>query len=277
MSQLTVFSDKSVEDLAYAELSPVDPLNLAKEKGVSREDALVRLRKIAILFSKRRVYETVERDILVIQAINALDELNDSINLLSNRLGEWYGLHSPELVRDTKSATAIAAAVREKKGKSIMGLDLLPEDFTAIEAQAKTIEGLIAYKHQIEKYIETLMTELAPNLASLAGVNLAARLIAKGGSLKKLARIPASTMQVYGAEKALFKHIVRGTPCPKHGIIFQHPSITGAKRSNRGKIARALASKLVLAARIDYYSKDLHPELKADFEKRLLTIKGDKK
>jgi nucleolar protein 56 len=155
-----------------------------------------------------------------------------------------------------------------------------PRDFTETNASqsttypalkhefAESIERLSEMRKKIAGAIELEMHAVAPNLSSLAGELLGARLIARAGGLESLARMPASKIQVMGASKALFKHLQFGAKPPKHGLIFQHPLIRGSPLSKRGKIARTMAAKLAIAARIDFYSKKAHPELLAQMEKR---------
>ncbi len=239
-------------------------------------------RELIILQMRLRV----GRDILIIQSINALDDLNISINALSVRLREWYGLHFPELSSEIsehdKYCVEVSKGERTKGSfgeiaANSMGIALSDGDLNAIKDFAKRIEELFGEKKGLEAYLEQVMKEIAPNVSLLAGANLGARLIAKAGGLKKLAYFPSSTVQLLGAEKALFKHIVSGTPTPKHGLIFQHPSISFVPKKKRGKVARALASKLSLAARLDYFGHGEDPSLKEKFEKRLAAIKGDEK
>lgn len=111
---------------------------------------------------------------------------------------------------------------------------------------------------------------VVPNLAALAGPMLAARLVAAAGSLEVLARKPSSTMQVLGAEDALFVHLRGDAPSPKHGLIFAHPAVRSAPKAHRGRIARTLAGKLSIAARIDHYRGELEPDLEGDLEARLI-------
>ncbi|HLC67506.1 MAG TPA: C/D box methylation guide ribonucleoprotein complex aNOP56 subunit, partial [archaeon] len=96
--------------------------------------------------------------------------------------------------------------------------------------------------------------EIAHNFASLIDPLLAARLLAYAGSLEKLARMPASTIQLLGAEKAMFRHLHEKGRSPKYGMIYNSELIQKAPAESRGKIARILSAKLMLAARIDYYS-----------------------
>lgn len=265
------------EDLEQAASRDEDFLELAKKQGISQEEALKQVREASIKLSKKRIEGLVGRDELIIQAVSALDELNDTINLLANRLREWYGLHAPERFDQLSSPEQYVRSVQSRDGGSEMGIELKEKDYLVVERQAKTLSVMMDERKALEKYLEELVGELAPNLSEIAGHNLSARLIAKAGSLKRLARQPSSTIQVYGAERALFKHMIKGTPCPKHGLIFQHPSIMGSKKSLRGKLARALAGKLAIAARIDYYSTELNPDLMEDWESRLSEIKGEKR
>jgi nucleolar protein 56 len=129
-------------------------------------------------------------------------------------------------------------------------------------------------RQSLEKHVDIVMEEVAPNTKTIAGSLLGARLIAIAGGLVNLAKLPASTMQVLGAEKALFRALKTKARPPKHGIIFQHPLIHDAKRWQRGKIARALAGKLSIAARVDAFKgKYAGDELKADLDKRVEEIK----
>ena len=117
------------------------------------------------------------------------------------------------------------------------------------------------------------MKKIAPNITAIAGPTIGARLLAKAGGLEKLARLPASTIQVLGAEKALFRALRKGTKPPKHGILFQHPWVHGTPRWQRGKIARVIAAKLALAARIDLYRGELVKELVEKLKERIKEIK----
>jgi nucleolar protein 56 len=137
----------------------------------------------------------------------------------------------------------------------------------------KNVLELYKLRQALEDYLNALMEEIAPNVKALAGSLLGARLIALAGGLTNLAKKPASTIQVLGAEKALFRSLKTGTRPPKHGIIFQHALLHEAKRWQRGKIARVLAGKLAIAARIDAFGgKYAGEELKADLEKRVEEI-----
>jgi len=241
-----------------------------------------------------------KRDRLVAEAVSGMDEIDKNVNITVSRVREWYGLHFPELdtlVPDHRHYMTMVAKYGKKtsftyegvnaiiqneiKAKAIadtapisMGADITESDMKQIidlaESNLKTYE----LRDEMEKYIDETMKEVAPNIRELAGASLGARLIALAGSLENLARKPASTIQVLGAEKALFRSLKTGARPPKHGIIFQHQYLHSAERWQRGKVARALAGKLSIAARVDAYNGDyVADRLKAIVEKRIEEIK----
>jgi len=155
-----------------------------------------------------------------------------------------------------------------------MGADLSENDIDQIQVMCKNTLELNDVRESLEKYVASVMDEVAPNIRALVGSLLGARIIALAGGLTNLAKLPASTVQILGAERALFRSLRTGARPPKHGIIFQHSLIHEAKRWQRGKVARALAGKLTIAARIDVFSgKYAGDKLKADLEKRIEEIK----
>ncbi len=260
-----------------------------------------RVHNISIELAKMKVKKSVERrDLLVAQAVQTVDDLDKSLNIFMSRLREWFGLHFPELDRlvdkhETYARLVVELGTRENftaenlekeglpktKSRSIakvaaasMGTDLGDEDLTQIQDMCKRILELYGVRLSLEKYVDSVMEEVAPNTRAIGGSLLGARLLALAGGRLNLAKLPASTIQVLGAEKALFRSLKTKARPPKHGIIFQHPLIHDAKRWQRGKIARALAGKLTIAARIDAFSgKFAGDELNADLEKRVGEIK----
>jgi nucleolar protein 56 len=239
---------------------------------------------------------TEKRDLMVVQAVQALDDLDKTLNLLSARIREWYGLHFPELDRLIEKHEVYVQLVNgvgkkeeytqenlEKLGtskskasqlaraaESSMGGDLQGSDMEQIQALCRYVLGLYDERANLEKYIGEVMEEVAPNTSALAGATLGARLIAIAGGLMNLAKMPASTIQVLGAEKALFRSLTTGARPPKHGVIFQHTFIHGSKRWLRGKIARVFAGRLAIAVRTDAFSGSrVGDKLKADLEKRI--------
>jgi len=253
--------------------------------------------KVSMELAKIRVTRAVEkRDLLVVQAIQTIDDLDKALNLFMGRIREWYGLHFPELDRLIEKHETYARLVLnlgrrdnftvenlEKEGlpkakaeqiaeaaRASMGAELSEEDMKQIQAMCGNTLGLYDARQSLEKYVDTVMEEVAPNTRALVGSLLGARLIALVGGLNNLAKLPASTVQVLGAEKALFRALRTGARPPKHGIIFQHSLIHEAKRWQRGKVARALAGKLAIAARTDAFSGKYAGEaLKASLEKRI--------
>ncbi len=154
-----------------------------------------------------------------------------------------------------------------------MGADIAERDLEQIQALAKNVLEFYELRKNMENYVDRTMEEMAPNVRAVAGALLGARLIAIAGSLQTLAMRPASTIQVLGAEKALFRSLKTGARPPKHGLIFQHTLLHDAKRWQRGKIARVIAGKLAIAARADAFGGHfIGDRLKADINKRLEEI-----
>lgn len=247
--------------------------------GDDRE-AMQALREFAISLSSSRVKEASERlDLHIIQSINALDELDKIINTVGARMREWYGLHFPELDNLLQSLVAYAeivsraglregitadilqsAGMQDKKVEVMLdaarrskGGDMTPENLAIVKRLADQVIAQSDLRRVLADHIEVAMETVAPNVKELLTASVGARIIAKAGSLARLAVLPASTIQVLGAEKALFRALKTGARPPKHGLIFQHPLIHSAPKWQRGKIARAIASKVAIAARIDYY------------------------
>jgi nucleolar protein 56 len=239
---------------------------------------------------------TEKRDQMIVQAVQALDDSDKTLNLLSARIREWYGLHFPEMGRLVEKHEVYASLVSNlgkkeeftqenlekldisknkasqlaKAAETSMGGDLQESDTKQIQALCHYILGLYDERANLEKYIGEVMEEVAPNTSVLAGATLGARLIAIAGGLENLAKRPASTIQVLGAEKALFRSLTTGARPPKHGVIFQHTLIHGSKRWLRGKIARVFAGRLAIAVRTDAFSGNfIGDRLKADLEKRI--------
>ena len=231
---------------------------------------------------------------LLSEHIEALDVLDKSLNLLSERIREWYGVHFPELdqevtdherfvslvlagERDVVAQSSGDPTIVEYAGRSL-GIKLAEADVTAVSGFAASLRELYTQRDAIGNYLDALMTELAPNVRTVAGANLGARIISISGGLERLARMPSSTVQILGAERALFKHLAKGSPSPKHGVIFQHPAIGHAPPKLRGKVARALAAKISLAAKMDFYSHEDHgEELKTALDEKVERIKAQGK
>lgn len=250
-------------------------------------EAMIKLRDFAMQLSSSKVSEvSASPDLHISQSINSLDEIDRIINGISSRLREWYGLHFPELDNVIDSILGYSQIVLAGKREDITekvfedagfpdskvemlsvirkksrGGDISPENLAIVQLLAKQILELNELRKKLEEHVETQMNLVAPNLAAILGTTVGARIIARAGSLKKLASIPASTIQVLGAEKALFRSLKTGSRPPKHGLLFQHAMVHAAPRWQRGKIARAIAGKAAIAARVDVYGEGLNKTL----------------
>ncbi len=246
--------------------------------------------KVNILLAKKQIKKAITRDQLITQANNSIEELDKSINILAERLREWYGLHFPEMdkaIEDHKKFAKIIEKFGSRKEiehpelsyfrEKSMGADFKKEDIATVQIFASQILRLYEIRDNISDYMEKLLKEVAPNLRDVAGPTLAAKLISLAGSLEKLARMPSSTIQLLGAEKALFRHLHGRGKSPKHGIIITHSYIKNAPQETRGKIARLLSSKLSIAAKMDFYSKTYKgKELKKELEDKIKGIMKSK-
>jgi len=245
--------------------------------------------KLAILKMKEA---SQEEDKLIIQAINSIDEIDESISKLTERIREWNIIYFPEidLIQNNEAFINLMADSENREEtinnppESIQsnqfidiengssGADIEIEDINMINDFAKSIQSLQSTRRKTEEYIDKKMEKLAPNLRDLLGSTLGAKLIAHIGGLKSLAMYSASTIQIMGAEKALFRHLKTGERPPKHGLIFQHPQVRTNHWWVRGKIARTLALKISLAARKDVFSDNFDPNISESFLKRVEEI-----
>jgi len=215
-------------------------------------------------------------DVMIIQAISLLDDLDKEINIYAMRVKEWYGWHFPELTRivgdnmlyarlvkllgsrsniekvdltqilDEETAAAVGRAATMS-----MGSEISDEDISYVQELCDQVLESNEHREQLSDYIKHRMRAIAPNLTILVGEILGAKLISRAGSLLNLSKHPASTVQIIGAEKALFRALKAKKNTPKYGILY-HASLVGqATPKNKGKISRVLANKCVLSARVD--------------------------
>lgn len=203
----------------------------------SPEKFFDKLHEIMLEYTRRKLRrEAQKRDLLAVQAIRAIDDIDKTINLYVARLREWYSIHFPELDELVKEHPEYAKLVyelgdrsnytvenlvklgygREKAEKladaarSSIGADLSDFDMNYIKVLAGIILDLYRLRDTLDEYIDAVMKEVAPNIAALVGPKLGARLLSLAGGLEKLAKLPASTIQVLGAEKALFRALRTG-------------------------------------------------------------------
>ncbi len=228
------------------------------------------LHEAMMILAKEKTDARVTKDEAIGQAVNALDDLVQSANLLSERLHEWYGMHFPQQRRVLSEGEFIELVVSEcRKEISEDKADLEP-----ISELALLLGSIHKKKKVLEEFIKNEMDNNIPNMSYLVGPIIGARLMAKAGGLTRLSRLPSGTIQVLGAEKALFRHLKEGSNPPKHGLIFQHPLVHRAPYWQRGKIARAFASKIAIAAKLDEHSdKSMGEELKKKLLDRIEEIK----
>ena len=225
---------------AFNEELPFNPFDLGVKVFGSPEKYYSALRKTAIEVARLKTEKELKReDRYGIMLLKALDELNNSINLLENKLEDVKEIKESEITKEME----------------------------------EEIRRLKALRRELEGEIEEVMEKIAPNLSAILGGAIAARLLEKAGSLEKLSMLPASTIQIVGAEKSLYKAMARmkkGKPAkiPKHGVIFQHPFIRTLPKKKRGKMARFMAAKLAIAARIDYFTGELREELVSEVRRK---------
>ena len=197
---------------------------------------------------------SVDWDELIIQATKSLDEADLAINLLSKRLREWFEWHNPEFSRSIGSHEKFAELVLVGDfPPSAMGAEFDDTSLSAVKALATQIVSVSQYKEQTREYIQKQMEIHTPNFLAIGGVAIAAKILAASGRVSHLAKLPSSTIQLLGAEKALFRHLRSGASPPKYGLLFQHSLVQNAPNSERGKIARSLANAMSIAIRKDYY------------------------
>ena len=198
----------------------------------------------------------------LLHAVRAMDDATRTANELAERCHEWAATQFDDVDSGIDGARDVAS--REPT-------DPVEERVVSL---AERIEDLTAEADELQAFIKRLAPEVAPNLAEMAGPVLAARLISLAGGLDPLAKKPSGTVQVLGAEDALFAHLAGRGPSPKHGIIYTHPAVNDTRPEDRGSAARALAGKLSIAARIDHYSGDVRPEIHDELDDRMATIRA---
>ncbi|GAB0087535.1 nucleolar protein 56 [Sergentomyia squamirostris] len=253
-------------------------------KGFTPTSAGVAQLGLGHSYSRAKVKFNVHRsDNMIIQSIAMLDLLDKDINTFSMRIREWYSYHFPELVKivpENHMYAKVAQHIKDRKtltqesvpeleeilmdsqkaqaivdaAKMSMGMDISLVDLMNIQMFAGRVVRLSDYRKQLAEYLHSKMNSVAPNLQSLIGDQVGARLISKAGSLTNLAKYPASTVQILGAEKALFRALKTRTNTPKYGLLYHSTFIGRAGVKNKGRISRFLANKCSIASRIDCFT-----------------------
>ncbi|KTW25670.1 hypothetical protein T552_03530 [Pneumocystis carinii B80] len=299
---VSIIFDPSVQELyrvirehitsLISELTPTDMSNMVL--GLSHS-----LSRHKLKFSPDKV------DTMIIQAIVLLDDLDKELNIYVMRIKEWYGWHFPEMSRIVLDNIVYVKVIKAMgyrtmaeetdfseilpedieislKGaaKVSMGTEITDDDLENINLLADQILSLAEYRVQLSEYLRNRMEVIAPNLTALVGELIGARLIAHAGSLLNLAKQPASTIQILGAEKALFRALKTKHDTPKYGLIYHSSLIGQASSRNKGKIARILATKAAISLRVDAMGeKDIATigiENKLKVEARLRALEGER-
>ena len=232
-----------------------------------RGEYLARLQAACIEAAERLIREHYSRkDAELLQMVRTLDEIDTVINLLSEKAAEWYLIRHPAFSRKYRRtpAHALVKTMRERsKG--------------ALGKVAGEIEQLANTRTILAKEVSARANDVMPNTSALIGGLVAARLMSHAGGLLPLSRLPASAIQVLGARTALFAHLKTRSPCPKHGIIFQHRRVHNSPREVRGKVSRVLAGKLAIAARLDFFRGVAEPDFLEMAQRRIdATVKSSK-
>lgn len=292
------------------EISRVIRLHLHKFIKVDEDDVVKAQLGLAHQFSRGKCMFDVNReDKPVIQSIALIDQLDKNINSFCMRIKEWFGWHFPELnkiVPDNATYVKVVSLIENKDkliqefendsneedslknqlisiviepeitqrlfeaAKTSMGSDLSEIDAINIKNFCEKVADLVKFRESLGGYLKDKMKMLAPNTTSLVGETLSARMISHAGSLSNLAKYPASTIQILGAEKALFRALkARTGKTPKYGLIYHSNFIGKAQPSNKGKISRFLANKIAQTSRIDYISDSRESVYGEEFKKQV--------
>ncbi|MEZ3164592.1 NOP5/NOP56 family protein [Halorubrum sp. RMP-47] len=259
-------TDTARERIADGEADrPLDWPRRAVEAGFadSTEDYYDRLKDATTRATRKAVRERERADdAQLIHAVRAMDDAERVANELAERAVEWAGTLFDDVDSGIDGARDVAAREPESEVER-----------RAVSLAARAAE-LDDERAALAETIARVAPAVAPNLAEMAGPELAARLIALAGGLEPLAKKPSGTVQVLGAEDALFAHLSGRAPSPKHGIIYTHEYVRGTRPEDRGSAARALAGKLTLAARADHYAGERRAQLHDDLRERMATIRA---
>lgn len=242
-------------------------------------------------------------DTMIVQAVNLLDDLDKELNNYIMRCREWYGWHFPELSKIITDNLAFVRTVEvmgtrdnakhvdlsdilpeevEEKVKEAaeisMGTEISDEDILNIKHLCIQVVEIQEYRTQLYEYLKNRMIAIAPNLTILVGELVGARLISHAGSLMNLAKHPASTVQILGAEKALFKALKTKHDTPKYGLIYHAQLVGQASSKLKGKVSRMLAAKAAIATRVDALGEETNTDLgiehRAKVESRIRQLEG---
>lgn len=248
--------------------APADWPAIAVEAGFVADESSYyeRLHGVTMIATREAVAERERADDQqLVHAIRAIDDLDQTINELAERVAEWAGT----LFDDADAGVEYSLELATREPDSVLEARVI--------GLARRVSDLVDERGALRTFVEEQAPVVAPNLSMLATPTLAARLISQAGGLGTLAKQPSGTLQVLGAEDSLFAHLKGRAPSPKHGVIYAHEYVRGTVPSKRGAAARTLAGKLSIAARVDHYSGERKPELQVELDARMEQIrsKGD--
>jgi nucleolar protein 58 len=275
---LNVISDSSTQDLFRGireHLTALIP-------GLTPSDLSTMSLGLSHSLSRHKLKFSADKvDTMIVQAIALLDDLDKELNTYAMRVKEWYGWHFPEMqkiindnmayarvimamgMRTDCATTDLSEILPEEVETQLkaaaevsMGTEIMPQDLTNIKALAEQVISFAEYRQQLSSYLTARMNAIAPNLTVLVGELVGARLIAHAGSLINLSKAPASTLQILGAEKALFRALKTKHDTPKYGLIYHASLIGQSTGKNKGKVARMLAAKTSLGVRYDALNEE---------------------
>ncbi len=231
---------------------------------LDRESYLRTLRSLCMLLARQRLIASFQRPgEEVIRMIRALDELTTTINHLTGRLVDWHRIYHPGMVRREYPARERDLLHFLKTGGN-----------ETLESCAAEVERLVELRISLARCVTESANRAFPNCSAIVGGLVAARLVERAGGLERLAVLPSATLQVLGAETALFSHLHAGSPPPKHGILYQHHRIHRAPRAVRGRVARTIAAKMAIAAKLDRNRGALVPEFIDQAERAIRRAEG---
>jgi len=290
-SDLNIVSDIKVNELVRCIRGQMESLI----PGISEKESSAMMLGLGHNMSRYKVKFSPDKiDTMVIQAVSLLEDLDKELNNYNMRAKEWYGWHFPELAKiltdnlsyiltinkmgfrmnakDMEFSDILTKELEEKVKSAAevsMGCEISDMDLESMRGLCQQIIDLTEYRKELTTYLEARLASLCPNLDKLMGCNIAAKLVAHAGSLMNLAKTPASTIQLIGAEKALFRALKTKSKTPKYGIIYHAELVAKMGAKNKGKMARMLAAKAALAARVDALGEDAEIPIADELKARL--------
>jgi len=229
-----------------------------------RMEYLQALRFVTIKMAEEGIAESLSaKDNALLQMVRMLDEMDNVINLLTERITEWYSATTPLYSRKYTRANPVRLLQQLAKSEN-----------PSMKRAAREIQSLSEARLSMMKEVSREADLVLPNMSALVGGLVAARMVSRAGGLEETARLAGSSLQVLGAESALFSHIRTGSSSPKHGILFQHRRVHNAPKEVRGKTARILAAKLAIAARLDLFRGVIDEEFISDANAKIDAVSG---